>query len=109
MSTNQNINEQKIIEYKNLFNDTIIVIDKNIGSAFPRTKDSKTFNRAIFESVMSAVAHLQGSSKLMGGNLKSNYTTLINNQDYINSITAQTSDKKNYKQRMEIAKKILAT
>jgi hypothetical protein len=108
MSDNKKIEEQKIKFYKNLFDDTIKIIDHNIGSAFPRTKDSKTFNRAIFESVMSAVAYLQNKKKLNEKNLKSNYDTLINDSDYINSITAQTSDKKNYKKRLEVAKKILS-
>ncbi|MDD4901176.1 MAG: DUF262 domain-containing protein [Patescibacteria group bacterium] len=108
MKNNRDIDHEKSEEWKKLFDTTLKTIVENIGSSFPRTKDSKTFNRAIFESVMTAVAYLKNKGTLNPKTLKQKYDKLITDQNYINYITAQTSDKKNYKNRIEVAKKILA-
>ena len=107
MEKNKNLDSEKLSEWKNLFDSTLIIINDNIGNIFPRTSESKTFNRAIFESVMVAVAQLNKNNKLDKKSLKKKYQTLLENKIYIDSVTSQTSDKKKYKERLEIARKIL--
>jgi hypothetical protein len=107
MEKNKNLDSEKLKEWENLFNSTLIIINDNIGNIFPRTLESKTFNRAVFESVMVAVAQLNKNNKLDKKSLKKKYQTLLGNKTYIDSVTSQTSDKKKYKERFDIARKTL--
>lgn len=108
MDNNKNISSEIVNDWKNLFNETLSVIVKNIGVSFPRTEKSKTFNRAVFESVMTAVARLKKENKLNQKTLNDKYMKLIRDSSYQDSVTSQTSDKKNYKNRIDIALKMLA-
>ncbi len=108
MNKNKNLSEEKGAEWQELFNQTLSIIVKNIGSSFPRTSKSKTFNRAVFESVMTAIAELKKENRLKVKYLKRNYTKLVEDPNYLDSVTSQTSDKKNYKNRIEIAIKMLS-
>lgn len=108
MYENKDISIESVEEWQKLFTDTLSVILKNIGSVFPKSTKSKTFNRAVFESVMTAVARLKKENKLEQKTLKSKYTKLIEDSTYLDSITSQTSDKKNYQNRIRIALKILS-
>lgn len=108
MDANRNISHGKAKEWSGLFTNTLLVITENIGVSFPRTTKSKTFNRAVFESVMTAVAYLRKENKFNHRSLKNKYIKLVEHPAYLASVTSQTSDKKNYKDRIEIAIKMLA-
>ena len=108
MEANRDIDQAKAEEWKQLFESTLKIIIDNVGAIFPRTNDSKAFNRAIFESVMAAVAQLNKKGKISETILKQKYNKLISDKIFIDSVTSQTSDKKKYKNRLEIAKKILS-
>jgi len=108
MDKNRNISKENEQEWNLLFSNTLSVILKNIGASFPRTSKSKAFNRAVFESVMVAVAKLNQDDRLNTHNLKAKYDMLVKNQEYIDSVTSQTSDKKKYRTRIEIATRILS-
>ncbi|MBI4994729.1 DUF262 domain-containing protein [Candidatus Peregrinibacteria bacterium] len=108
MEKNRNVNPKIIEAWKELFSSTLESIVNEVGAAFPHTAETKTFNRAVFESVMTAVAHLKKEGKFRKGTLKKNYTKLLQDTTYIDSVTAQTSDKKRYKDRIAIATKVLA-
>ena len=108
MDKNRNISEQEIKERRELFNSTLKVIVDNIGKdLFPRSAKSKSFNRAIFESVMVAVVRLQEKQKLNYKMLKTRYEGMIKDQSFLESVTSQTSDKKKYLDRIEKACKML--
>lgn len=108
MEKNKNISSETAKDWRNLFTETLSIITKNVGATFPRTEKSKTFNRAVFESVMTAVARLAKRSKFDQKTLKDKYSKLIKDSSYQNSVTSQTSDKKNYRNRIEIAFKALS-
>ena len=108
MDKNRNISKENQQEWNLLFSNTLSVVLKNIGASFPRTSKSKAFNRAVFESVMVAVAKLNHDDRLNTYNLKAKYEILIKNQEYIDSVTSQTSDKKKYRTRIDIATQILS-
>jgi hypothetical protein len=108
MEKNRNITEEEEKKWKTLFNDTLqLAIDK-IGADFPKTPKSKSFNRAVFESVMVAIAQLKESRKIKKGNLVQNYKTLVADEKDLEPVTAQTSDKKNYTTRISIALQTLS-
>lgn len=108
MEENRSLSLEKVEVWHKLFSDTLSIAVNSIGNGFPRTSKSKTFNRAVFESVMTAVAKLNSDGKLKTSGLKDKYEKLVKNNDYIDSVTSQTSDKKNYKNRIEIATKMLS-
>jgi len=108
MQEKRDIPSEEIEEWRQLFDKTLSIIVKNIGKSFPRTTKSKAFNRAVFESVMVAVARLKKSKKLKESKLKEKYTTLIEDETYLTSVTSGTSDKKNYKGRIEVASRMLS-
>lgn len=108
MDKNKNLSKEDVNKWQGLFNEVLSIIIKNVGDLFPRTSKSKTFNRAVFESVMTAVADLKKENKLKIKDLKHKYTQLVANSDYLDSVISQTSDKKNYRNRIEIAIKMLS-
>lgn len=107
MEKNRNLKEKEIKEWKKIFESALTIIVNNIGPIFPKTTASKTFNRSIFESVMVAVANLSQSKKFNQKKLKRKYEKLITNKTFIDAVTSQTSDKKKYLERMNLAKQIL--
>ncbi|MDZ4260193.1 MAG: hypothetical protein U1A25_00875, partial [Candidatus Sungbacteria bacterium] len=108
MEKNRNISPEKAKEWKELFDSVLDTAVKNIGSLFPRTTESKTFNRAIFESVLTAVARLKVKRNFNPRGLKKKYEKLIQNPVYMEAVTSQTSDKKKYQSRIELAIKMLS-
>ena len=97
------ISDEKVKEWENLFKITLDICVKNIGSLFPRTSDSKVFNRAVFESVMAAVARLKAKNTLNQRTLKAKYENLVQIDSYKMSVASQTSDTKKYKERIKYA------
>lgn len=92
-----------------LFNNTLELLVEHIGvKDFPKSKGSNTFNRAVFESVMTAVARLESEGKLDLPGLKMKYLTLISNELFVEAVTSNTSDKKVYKDRMRMSYEMLA-
>jgi len=109
MEANRNIDSKKSNEWEALFSNTLGIIFENIGSAsFPKSGGNKSFNRAIFESVMVAVARLKRENKLDTKNLKRKYDLLLKDKVYSAAITSQTSDKKRYLDRINLAYQILS-
>ena len=109
MEENKDIAEDKIQEWQNLFNTSLSLVIKHIGiTDFPRTGNSKVFNRAVFESVMVAVSRLNKEGKLDTNTLKKKYKTLLRDNVYMEAVTSQTSDKKKYLERLSIAYSTLA-
>lgn len=108
MEKNRNLSADSAEEWRKLFVDTLTTIQKKIGTAFPRSPGNMAFNRAIFESVMVAVARLDKEGKLKPLLLKKKYLELIKDKKYIAAILSQTSDKKKYSDRLSIAYNKLA-
>jgi hypothetical protein len=108
MDDNRDISTVKQAELKELFESTLDLVFRNIGfEIFPKSEDGKAFNRSIFESVMVAIARLNQEKKINPSSLKAKYKILIKNSDYINAVGSQTSDKKKYLDRLDIAYNIL--
>jgi hypothetical protein len=108
MENNRNISEAECREWKKLFSDTLAIVVKHIGAdIFPRSSSSKAFNRAIFESVMAAVARLRKEEKLNSKILKKRYMALLKDKKYTDAVLSQTSDKKKYLERINLAYKEL--
>ena len=109
MSDNKSINQKKVDELAGIFNSTISILAKKLGkNIFPRTPKSKSFNRAVFESVACAVARLQKEKKFDSYSIKDKYGNLLKSREYLEAVTSQTSDKKKYNERMKLAYKILS-
>lgn len=109
MSLKRNLDARELKEWEVLFNNTLAIIIENIGrDSFPRSSLNKSFNRAIFESVMVAVARLTAEKKLKVKVLKKKYESLLKNKQYVSAVTSQTSDKKKYLDRIGLAYEILA-
>jgi hypothetical protein len=109
MDKNQNKDEPDLKKWRLLFEETLEIVIKNIGNnAFSSIKKGRSINRAIFESVMYAVAKLKNESRLNVSTLKKKHVKLLENVQYIESITSGTADKKSYNQRLHIALETLA-
>lgn len=108
MEENRYISSEKAEEWKKLFSETLELIIKNVGQSFPKSSTSKSFNRAIFESVMVAVARLQREKRLKLKSLSGKYKKLLEDKTYVDAVTSQTSDKKKYLERIRIAYETLS-
>lgn len=109
MDENINPTNEKLTEYKNIFEESLTIIIENIGdNAFSKSKGGRSINRAMFESIMIAIARLNKEKKLNKAKLKEYHTKLLNKDYYINSVTTGTADKKKYQDRISIAYKILS-
>lgn len=108
MEEHRHDQKEKLDELRELFSKTIKVVTDNITHPFSPTGKAKVLNRAMFESIMVAVARLQKEGKLAEGSLAKKHKLLLEDKEYIENVAIYTSDKKRYLSRMETAYKTLA-
>lgn len=101
----KDIDSGTVDEWRNLFITTIKMISESYSEVNPFTvfDKSRQFNRAIFESVMYAVAKLLTEGKEDFSDFESKHKKLIANTDYIDSVSTGTSAERKYRQRLKIA------
>lgn len=93
--------EKDLDKYKTIFISTVDTVYDSLG---PRPFHGKRgINAAVFDSVM--VAFAKGLP--IRENIKDRYQQLLMNPDYIDTITAHTTDNDKVKQRLELAQEVL--
>lgn len=101
----RNINAQTCGVFKKQFIESVAAIYQALGeSAF---RPERNFNAAVFDSVMIAVSRIIESGVLDVDKIKRNYSGLIINRDYINSVSKSTADESLVAQRISLAESLL--
>ena len=104
MGKNKNLSEQRAKELSLLFARTIDRIAVHIGvKAF---KPQGSFNAAVFDSLMVAVASLPIESP-SAAELESRYDRLIKDEEYIDATTRATADPQSLNERIKLAKQYI--
>lgn len=108
MSKNRDASMEILQEWTDIFTKTLDIVTNNVTHPFSPTGKSRVINRSMFESIMTAIARLDKEGKLKSSSLGQKYRKLLENNEYIDSVTVYTSDKKRYMSRMELAYKLFA-
>jgi len=97
--------DAEINKWKDLLLSTLEVVRLNSEgfNPFSSSNSKKQMNRAIFESVMVSIARLKHEGKDDFSDFESKYRILMSNKDYIDSVTAHTSDDIRYATRFRLA------
>jgi len=105
MNKHQALEQEKVLEWTALFQNTLSTIMKNFSgkNPFALLLTSRQLNRAIFESVMVAVATLTKEGKTNFRDFTKKHSLLVADSDFQESVSTGTSSEKKYAQRFERA------
>lgn len=102
MGKNRDLQMVSVEAMSTIFTSTVKILNEVIGEQVFRPQ--KTINAAAFDSIMVGVARrLEKGEITQPDRFREEHKKLINNSDYIDSITTGTSQEKNVQQRIEIA------
>jgi hypothetical protein len=104
MKKKRNLPDKKLIQLGEIFLKTVDFVTKTLGT---RTfRPDRSLNTAVFDSVMSALAHRLASSSIPHKEAASlAYRSLLQNERFVEGYIRSTADEENVKKRMEEAKK----
>ncbi len=105
MSKHRQLGKNKQLEWKELFENTLDIIEENFdgNNPFSLKEGSRQFNRALFEAVMVAVATHKANGKSNFRDFFTKHKKLISDDDFIDSVSTGTSAEKKYTLRFEKA------
>lgn len=108
MSYNRHLEHQSAEQLRQLFENTIEIIYKTLGSkAF---KPKKAFNAAIFDAVMVGLARRLAKGPIKNlDEVKANYQTLVEDSNFQDATNASTAGIAKVKRRIELATEAFAS
>ena len=107
MASNRNLERQTKLELREVFCETISVLENALGPRAFRLK--RAVNAAVLDSLMTGIARrLKHGTIENPEQLRNQHEALLSNKDYIAAIKTGTSDEANVKTRMRLAKNVFA-
>ncbi len=102
MGANRNLKFQSAQELRGLFEDTINVVFKSVGTEAFRRK--RVLNVAVFDSIMVGIAKRLAHGKIADPkSVGRRYADLLANQDYVTATERTTTDEEIVRTRMNLA------
>lgn len=95
-----------ITSCKSIFINTIEAIDSSIDKPF---RPERALNAAVFDSVMVGLARRASQEKPSKEIVRSAYSSLLQNEEYLELVSRSTADEKNVTRRIEISTSYFAS
>ena len=107
MASNKDLGRQREDELEQIFNDTVMVLDKAVGvRAF---RPARAVNAAVVDSVMTGLARRIKREPISDpSQVAQEYATLMDNESYRKAVETGTSQESNVETRLELATRAFA-
>ena len=107
MASNKDLGRQREDELEQIFNDTVIVLDKAVGvQAF---RPARAVNAAVVDSVMTGLARRIKREPISDpSQVAQEYATLMDNESYRKAVETGTAQESNVETRLELATRAFA-